>query len=139
MDEDEEVNRWIEAQYAIEQALEQDAQKLVATGTDPMSGRSLGEAQIQSEGKPVSLDGILKERNATHGDYLIQSSVCQELKRLIREGPSWYFMEDNHKDALEMICMKMSRIVTGDHTHKDSWVDIAGYATLISNTLGVKG
>ncbi len=29
-----------------------------------------------------------------------------------------------------MICLKISRIVTGDPEHPDNWHDIAGYATL---------
>ena len=34
-----------------------------------------------------------------------------------------------------MIAMKMARIVCGNPYHKDSWDDIAGYATLISKEL----
>lgn len=30
---------------------------------------------------------------------------------------------------------KISRIVTGDHTYKDNWVDIEGYANLVSRHL----
>jgi hypothetical protein len=38
-------------------------------------------------------------------------------------------------EALSMIVMKISRILTGDPNHADHWADIAGYATLIANEL----
>ena len=37
--------------------------------------------------------------------------------------------------ALDMIAVKISRILSGNPSHKDSWVDIAGYAKLISDRL----
>jgi hypothetical protein len=34
-----------------------------------------------------------------------------------------------------MICHKMARIVNGDADYDDSWIDIAGYATLVAERL----
>ncbi len=41
-------------------------------------------------------------------------------------------------EALEMICHKIARIINGDSDYADSWVDIAGYATLVANRLNEK-
>jgi hypothetical protein len=38
-------------------------------------------------------------------------------------------------EALDMICLKISRIVTGDHNAVDHWQDIEGYAALIRKRL----
>jgi len=38
-------------------------------------------------------------------------------------------------EALEMIMSKVSRLLTGDSHKVDSWVDIAGYATLVADRL----
>lgn len=37
--------------------------------------------------------------------------------------------------AIDMILMKISRIVAGDAGHIDSWHDIAGYATLVEQKM----
>lgn len=79
------------------------------------------------------LDAVLKERNATHGDWVKQASCSQELKGNI---PATNFnLEPWQREALELILMKISRIIHGDCNHIDSWDDIAGYAQLVANEL----
>lgn len=46
-------------------------------------------------------------------------------------------LDDDMKEALDMICLKMSRILSGKANTKDHWTDIAGYATLIADRLDV--
>lgn len=71
---------------------------------------------------------IITERAKTHGCYRLQSALAQDLKRRIRqEGAT---LTPQQTEALEMICVKMARIVCGDASHADSWLDIAGYAHL---------
>ena len=38
-------------------------------------------------------------------------------------------------EALDMILHKIARIANGDPNYADSWIDIAGYAKLISDRL----
>jgi hypothetical protein len=40
--------------------------------------------------------------------------------------------------ALQMIVQKLARIANGDPDHLDSWLDIAGYATLVAERLSGK-
>lgn len=128
MNEDDEVAAWIQAELDKEESIRKECALRDAR-------EEIKTKDADSMRTSTSLDGILAERGKTHGNYLIQSAVSQELKRLVRAGPEWVNMEDHQRDAIEMILMKISRIVTGDSSHKDSWVDISGYSTLISNTL----
>jgi len=82
-----------------------------------------------------SIKEILKERENSYGDFSQQSSLSQVLKDCIHLHPKWSDMNTSHKESIEMILHKISRIVNGDPNHIDSWEDIAGYATLISDSL----
>jgi hypothetical protein len=71
---------------------------------------------------------IISERAKTHGDYSHTSRVAHCLKQIIRE------QEDNltcdQQEALEMIAVKMARIMCGNANEPDHWRDISGYAHL---------
>ena len=77
----------------------------------------------------MSVDKLLTERNSTHGDFSANALVSQSLKYIIRSYSSG-MPSQIQREALDMICLKISRIVTGDPNFKDHWDDIAGYATL---------
>lgn len=82
------------------------------------------------------LSAVLVDRGKTHGDFSVQSSVSNAIKGIIRSGP--HALNAPHKEALEMIAVKMSRIICGDPDEIDHWVDIAGYAKLVSDMLEKK-
>jgi hypothetical protein len=46
----------------------------------------------------------------------------------------WESLSYQQAEALDMIASKLSRIMCNPN-HKDSWHDIAGYATLVEETL----
>ena len=73
----------------------------------------------------------LDERGNRYGTFLDNACVAQDLKQVLREAYNDDNMTALHKEALEMICHKMARIVNGDPDYIDSWHDIAGYATLV--------
>lgn len=85
-----------------------------------------------------TIDGILMERKETHGDYAEQSRITQALKILIRSERGYMSLDDGMREALDMLCVKVSRIVAGNATHQDHWDDISGYARLVSNHLTLK-
>lgn len=72
---------------------------------------------------------ILAEREKKYGDYGNVSFVAQELKSTIRRHQSAHMLS-HHKESMDMICNKIARIICGYPEYKDSWADIAGYATL---------
>jgi transposase len=84
-----------------------------------------------------NVDTILNTRAATYGSFEDVAGCAQELKALIHTA-----LTDNSKvldadqvEALDMISSKIARIVNGDANHIDSWLDIAGYATLVADRL----
>ena len=73
---------------------------------------------------------LLNEREKTHGDYSLVAAVSQALKSALRLGP-YDEVPAIHRESLELNCMKMARIVCGDHNEPDHWTDIKGYAELV--------
>ena len=84
----------------------------------------------------TNVNEILKERGSRYGEFSAQAIITQNLKRQMAQSPNWEtYLTTDKKEALEMIAHKIGRILNGDPEYKDSWVDIAGYATLIADTL----
>lgn len=73
-------------------------------------------------------DPLLQERNKTHGSFAMNAAISQGIKGIYRIGcePA----KVAHREALEMIALKISRILSGQADFKDHWDDIAGYAKL---------
>lgn len=78
---------------------------------------------------------ILNERELTHGDFNERAEMSQRLKDNLQRGSGYEDTTDCQREALDMICVKLSRIVCGDAQALDHWVDLAGYANLISERL----
>lgn len=76
---------------------------------------------------------ILAERGRNYGDYKDVSYCSQRLKSLLRDMPSWDKLSNCQRESLDMICNKLARIVNGNPTYMDSWTDISGYATLVTD------
>ena len=76
----------------------------------------------------------LNQRQEQYGSFEDVAMITEQMVDVMRRG---YYenLAYNQKMALYMICSKMARIVNGNPNHKDSWHDIAGYATLIDNEL----
>lgn len=75
---------------------------------------------------------LLDERERTHGVFNVVAAMSQALKEVLRTGP-YAEIPDVQREALEMICVKMARIVCGDHNEVDHWRDVSGYAQLVRN------
>ena len=76
-------------------------------------------------------DPLLVERAKTHGSFKQNAIISQRLKQIIRaEFKEYEIMPVEFKEALDMICLKLSRIGSGQAKFKDHWDDIAGYAKL---------
>lgn len=71
---------------------------------------------------------ILAERQSTPGDFSTCAKISQELKLIIAANDN--NLSHRQREALEMIAVKMARILNGGQDHQDSWQDIAGYAHL---------
>lgn len=82
----------------------------------------------------MTLDTTLKERGTRYGKFKDNAEIAQALKNTISKYRKRPLAPDQH-EALDMICAKVSRILTGDPDYADNWVDIAGYAQLVANRL----
>lgn len=79
------------------------------------------------------IEQLLDERRHTHGDFEENAITAQQFKQTLRCNPSWIDMTSVQREALEVICAKIARIVCGNPNELDHWRDIIGYATLALN------
>jgi len=80
---------------------------------------------------------ILDERGKRYGAFVGHAEISQQLKGVIAvfEANRGCDLAFDQREALEMICHKIARILNGDPNYVDSWVDIAGYAQLVADRL----
>jgi hypothetical protein len=85
----------------------------------------------------TSVDAVLAERGSRYGNFIDHARITQELKRVSYDffvGKNKQ-LADDQQEALDMIFHKIGRILNGDPNYADSWIDIAGYATLVADRL----
>lgn len=75
-------------------------------------------------------DPLLQARGQTHGKFEMNAYYSQVIKGIVHAAEPWAGMPAAQKEAMEMIILKMSRILSGQTKYKDHWDDIAGYAKL---------
>lgn len=89
---------------------------------------------------PVQTEALLAERGTTHGSFRTNAIISQELKNICHRHMSIRTMHakgalysPTHVEAIDMICLKLSRILSGQAHFAEHWDDIAGYAKLGRN------
>lgn len=82
-----------------------------------------------------STEEMLQDRRTKYGLFPEHAHITQSMKRVMRDGKSWKVLDHDQREALEMICHKIGRILNGDPNYADSWADIAGYARLVEKRL----
>lgn len=85
----------------------------------------------------TDINTTLDERHNRYGTYMDVAKTSQLLKLTLASAMVKNPTEISHdmRESIDMICNKLSRIVNGDPNYDDSWHDIAGYATLITERL----
>jgi hypothetical protein len=91
----------------------------------------------EPEAEAADVDETLDERAQDYGKFKDGAALMQGIKRLLADHAAKHdkTFADDQWEALEMIVHKMARIVNGNPDKVDSWVDIAGYATLVADRL----
>lgn len=95
------------------------------------------QGSCSPESSLPTLAQLLEERGKRYGTFKGHAEVTQDLKITIdayARGRGTRLAPDQ-KEALDMICHKIGRIINGDPNYADSWVDIAGYAQLVADRL----
>ena len=88
------------------------------------------ETHVCSYWHPQTRDPLLTERQKTHGDFRENANISQALKGIFVKCSKDRIINNVHAEALDMIALKLSRILSGQANFKDHWDDIAGYAKL---------
>jgi len=66
------------------------------------------------------------DRQKVHGPFSKNAYAAQQLKIIVRDNSS-ASLSYEAAEALDNICQKMSRIITGSASYIDHWEDIQGY------------
>ena len=92
----------------------------------------------------ADIQKVLEERGANYGAFSGHAMATMEIKEAIykhlfqNERFGNLAIEDRVvvTEAVSMIAHKLGRIVNGDPLFEDSWVDLAGYASLVPKNTG---
>lgn len=105
---------------------------------------SQGKGKIEPKYEPkhepeVSVvDKVLDAREDQYGSFMQGADIAVRIKGIMHNAIARKDMHlyPDQLLALDMIAVKISRIVNGNASHRDSWLDIAGYAKLVADRLG---
>lgn len=78
----------------------------------------------------INITDTLAERRKTHGSFSTNAEISQKLKDVIQHTTGWGKLTHVQREALDMICGKVGRILAGNPHEPDHWHDIAGYSEL---------
>lgn len=94
---------------------------------------------LNKKDNETKLNQILKARGSVYGSFMANADVSQKLKNLYRNTNNWGGLSYDIQEMLDMIALKISRILTGnDPEHVDNFRDIAGYATIVADRIDNK-
>ena len=74
---------------------------------------------------------LLIERQMTHGSFEDNANFSQELKSIFRSYRGWNHLSAIEREAMDMIALKFSRILSGKSMERQHWEDVRGYAALV--------
>ena len=83
----------------------------------------------------MSIEDTLQERGNSYGEFIDNAECAQSIKHAMKRTRNWGNMGFDNQEALDIIASKISRILTGDAEHLDSWHDIQGYAKLVEDRI----
>ncbi len=133
-----EITERVAVSYNYAWKLKKDLEDMVGTikpkpKPEPEVEAKAGEF-IQAD---TNVDAILNARATTYGSFADVARMAQRLKNVAHTsaGEQGRTFAHDQAEALDMIFSKLARILNGDPNHRDSWIDIAGYATLVADRL----
>ena len=96
------------------------------------------KAAAAEEAKAKEVDTVLDTRADQYGSFMQGADIAIKIKSVMHNAiaRNEMHMFPDQLLALDMIAVKISRIVNGNASHRDSWLDIAGYAKLVADRLG---
>lgn len=82
-----------------------------------------------------NVDTVLAERGDRYGAFTGHADITQGIKQVMHGTPNWPSLNNDQKEALEMVAHKVGRILNGDPNYIDSWTDLIGYSRLVEKRL----
>lgn len=85
-----------------------------------------------------STDATLTQRGNRYGEFSGNAEVSCTLRDTLMHHYNSLNSEEMplvQREAINLICHKLSRVVNGDVAYDDNWRDIAGYAELVVKEL----
>lgn len=83
----------------------------------------------------IDIKQMLSGRESRYGSFETHAAISQALKTVMHMQDGWERLEPDQREALEMIQHKIARILNGDATYLDNWVDLVGYSQLVVSRL----
>ena len=149
--------RDIKDRMAVSESYIYAMKKLMKAGVAPFTPKEVGVSEetlievalaaSQGKGKPMptpkpepevsGVGKVLDARAEQYGSFMQSSDTTVRIKGIMHNAVARneVHLYPDQLQALDMIATKISRIVHGNPNHLDSWIDIAGYATLVADRL----
>jgi DNA-binding CsgD family transcriptional regulator len=102
-----------------------------------VEAKAEAKAEAKVEANADEVDKVLDARANQYGSFMQSADVTIKIKSIIHNAVARndLHLYPDQLLALDMIAVKISRILTGNPNHRDSWLDIAGYAKLVADRL----
>lgn len=107
----------------------------VADGDLKAIAQAMADFRLAMKPEVTDVNQMLAGRESRYGSFQNHASISQELKAVMQARSGWDRLAADQKEALEMVQHKVARILNGDPNWHDSWLDVAGYSTLVANRL----
>jgi hypothetical protein len=129
-----EVTQRMAVSYNYAWKLKKDLEKAAKELFTPEAGEYV---VVEGAKSAQEVDAILNQRATTYGAFKYVAEIAQEIKDIVRVADTNRdeLLAFDQREALDMIASKIGRILGGDSNYVDSWIDIAGYATLVADRL----
>ena len=131
--------------YAMKKQLEEKAFTPEEVGVSDEAFTEAAVAASQGKDRPTpkpepevsGVGKVLDARAEQYGSFMQSSDTSVRIKGIMHNAVARnaVHLYPDQLQALDMIATKISRIVHGNPNHLDSWIDIAGYATLVADRL----
>jgi hypothetical protein len=124
--------------WKLKKDLEKAVDEVLKPKPEPEVTAKAGEYIVVEGAKDAQeVDAILGKRGEQYGSFMQSSDTVIRIKGIMHNAVARneVHLYPDQLQALDMIATKISRIVHGNPNHTDSWIDIAGYATLVADRL----
>jgi hypothetical protein len=132
--------------YMIKKRLEEATGEVLTTADEVLTeaAAAVKEActftpkpEPEVKAKEEELDTVLDRREEQYGSYMQSADTAIKIKGAMHNAIARNDLHlfPDQLMSLDMIAVKISRIVNGNPSHRDSWLDIAGYAMLVADRL----